>query len=79
MNRFIHSLNIRLFTTIFMFTFLMLVAGIAIGCILFSPIVGKWQDNQSYQYEFTRDGKVIIISSRLNLKKDGFRGDMNYE
>lgn len=35
--------------------------GVITSCTYFSPLVGKWQDNQSQTtIEFTRDGKVII-------------------
>ncbi|MBA7481479.1 hypothetical protein ES707_16953 [subsurface metagenome] len=44
--------------------FLALLSGTTVGCTMFSPIVGKWQDTQSQDtIEFTRGGDVILKAS----------------
>lgn len=54
----------KLGITISAILFLTLLGGMTVGCTLFSPIVGKWQDTQSQDtIEFTSGGDVIIKSS----------------
>jgi len=46
--------------------FLSLFGGLIVGCTVFSPIVGKWQDVSTHDtIEFTRGGDVILKSSGL--------------
>ncbi len=46
--------------------FVTLIGGMTVGCTVFSPIVGKWQDIRTRDtIEFTRVGDVIIKSGGL--------------
>jgi hypothetical protein len=50
----------KLFRVILLLMVLSMLSGIIVSCTVFSPIVGKWQDNSGNTYEFTRTGNVII-------------------
>jgi len=54
--------KIRLIVSISLVSLLILLIGTTVSCTFFSPIVGKWQDQNSNIIEFTRDGKVVINS-----------------